>query len=282
MNADNLTYFMKLLQKQTGLAIGAGKEYLVESRLTVVARNHNLADCDAVLAAVRQGSNARLVRDSLDALMTHESFFFRDIKPFDDFRNMILPRLIERRASARKLRIWCAAASTGQEPYSLAMILKEEAARLAGWTVEIVGTDIAPGALAYAREGLYTHFEVQRGLPVQHLVKYFAKEGLHWRLSPAVRGLVNYREFNLLDDPSVLGTFDVVFCRNVLIYFDQQMKGEVLERIARRLPADGYLFLGGAETVIGISTRFTPLTGARGIYTPGPEAGRGTGLAATG
>jgi chemotaxis protein methyltransferase CheR len=169
----------------------------------------------------------------------------------------------------RKLRIWCAAASTGQEPYSLAMILQEEAAKLAGWSVELVATDISPAALSYARDGLYTHFEVQRGLPAQMLVKYFAKEATNWRIAPALRNMISYREFNLLDDSSMLGSFDVVFCRNVLIYFDQETKGRVLERIARRMPNDGVLFLGGAETVIGITTRFAPVTGLRGVYAPG-------------
>jgi chemotaxis protein methyltransferase CheR len=269
MKADNFDFFCKFLQKQTGTALGPGKEYLVESRLAPIARNHKLADTDAVVAALKANANTPLVRECLAAMMTHESFFFRDIRPFDDFRKSILPGLIERRAGTRKLRVWCAAASTGQEPYSLAMILQEEAAKLAGWSIELVATDISPAALTYARDGLYTHFEVQRGLPAQMLVKYFAKEATNWRLSPTIRNLVSYREFNLLDDPAVLGSFDVVFCRNVLIYFDQDTKGRVLERIARRMPNDGVLFLGGAETVIGITTRFAPVTGYRGVYAPG-------------
>jgi chemotaxis protein methyltransferase CheR len=258
--------------KRTGLSIGPEKAYLVESRLLPVARRYRLADGEAVIAALRQAADVRLMRDALDAMMTHESFFFRDNKPFDEFRGNVLPRLIARRAGVRRLRIWCAAASTGQEPYSIAMIMREEAAKVPGWSVEIVGTDIASGALGYAREGLYTHFEVQRGLPVQFLVKYFTKEGGNWRLLPAVRNMVNYREYNLLDNPSVLGTFDVVFCRNVLIYFEQNTKGQVLERIARLMPHDGYLFLGGAETVIGITTRFAPVGGLRGIYAPGQNS----------
>jgi chemotaxis protein methyltransferase CheR len=269
MKADNFDFFCKFLQKQTGTALGPGKEYLVESRLAPIARNHKLADTDAVVAAMKANANTALVRECLSAMMTHESFFFRDIRPFDDFRKSILPGLIERRAGTRKLRVWCAAASTGQEPYSLAMILQEEAAKLAGWSIELVATDISPAALSYARDGLYTHFEVQRGLPAQMLVKYFAKEATNWRLSPTIRNMVSYREFNLLDDPALLGSFDVVFCRNVLIYFDQDTKGRVLERIARRMPNDGVLFLGGAETVIGITTRFAPVTGYRGVYAPG-------------
>jgi chemotaxis protein methyltransferase CheR len=269
MKADNFDFFCKFLHKQTGTALGAGKEYLVESRLAPIARSHKLADSDAVVMAVRANATGPLVRECLAAMMTHESFFFRDIRPFDDFRKSVLPGLIARRANVRRLRIWCAAASTGQEPYSLAMILQEEAAKLAGWTVELVATDISPAALSYARDGLYTHFEVQRGLPAQLLVKYFAKENTNWRLAPTIRNMVNYREFNLLDDAALLGSFDVVFCRNVLIYFDQDTKGRVLERIARRMQNDGVLFLGGAETVIGLTTRFAPVNGFRGIYAPG-------------
>jgi chemotaxis protein methyltransferase CheR len=269
MKAENFDTFCKFLQKETGTALGPGKEYLVESRLAPIARNHKLADADAIVAAMKATPHTPLVRECLAAMMTHESFFFRDIRPFDDFRKHVLPGLIERRAGTRKLRIWCAAASTGQEPYSLAMILQEEAAKLAGWSVELIATDISPAALTYARDGLYTHFEVQRGLPAQLLVKYFAKETTNWRIAPAIRNIVSYREFNLLDDPAALGTFDIVFCRNVLIYFDQDTKGRVLERIARRMQNDGVLFLGGAETVIGITTRFAPVSGFRGVYAPG-------------
>jgi chemotaxis protein methyltransferase CheR len=209
-----------------------------------------------------------MARAALDAMMTHESFFFRDTRPFDEFRKVILPSLLESRATSRRIRIWCAAASTGQEPYSLAMILREEAAKLAGWTVEIVGTDIAPAALNYAKAGLYTQFEVQRGLPIQLLVKYFTKDGDSWRVNQPLRDMVRYSEFNLLGDARTLGVFDVVFCRNVLIYFDQETKSQVLGRLAGQMSKDGYLFLGGAETVIGLTSHFLPVPGQRGIYAP--------------
>ncbi len=268
MNPENLSFFANVLLKQTGLSIGPDKAYLIESRLTPIARRHGLNNHEDVIAAMRKGGNLVMAREALDAMMTHESFFFRDTRPFDEFRQHVLPSLLASKASSRKIRIWCAAASTGQEPYSLAMILKEEAARLAGWTVELVGTDIVPNALNYAREGLYTQFEVQRGLPIQMLVKYFTKEGEAWRVNPPLRSMISYREFNLLSDPMALGVFDVVFCRNVLIYFDQATKAQVLQRIARQMEANSFLFLGGAETVIGITDTFSPLAGRRGIYTP--------------
>lgn len=266
MKPEDFTYFCKLILDRTGLVLGNDKTYLIESRLTPVARKHNLAGLDGLATALRQGRDPTLLRDFTDALMTNESFFFRDGKPFEQFRQIVLPRLLASRGQQRHCRIWSAACSTGQEPYTLAMILKEEAAKLAGWRIEIVGTDISQDALGRARDGIYTQFEVQRGLPIQLLVKYFKQEGDKWQIAPEIRAMVQYREFNLLDDLGVLGRFDVVFCRNVLIYFDQANKSAILNRISRALSPDGLLYLGGAETVLGVSDRFEPLAGHRGIY----------------
>ncbi|MDP6176162.1 MAG: protein-glutamate O-methyltransferase CheR, partial [Rhodospirillales bacterium] len=172
---------------------------------------------------------------------------------------------MDARIDARKLRIWCAAASSGQEPYSLAMILSELGAMVSGWNIEILGTDISTGILEKAEEGLYSQFEVQRGLPVQFLVKYFEKEDEVWRIKNDIRSMVKYRKFNLLDDLKSLGRFDIVFCRNVLIYFDQETKTKILAEIAELMPDDGLLFLGGAETVLGISDLFRPIPKLRGV-----------------
>ncbi|MBY0431848.1 MAG: protein-glutamate O-methyltransferase CheR, partial [Rhodospirillales bacterium] len=209
-----------------------------------------------------------------EAMTTNESFFFRDIKPFDIFRQTVLPHLLQHRAAKKTFRVWCAAASSGQEPYTLAMLLKEEAAKLAGWRFEIVGTDISTEVLDRAKSGMYSQFEVQRGLPIQLLVKYFKKQGELWQIDAGIRSMVQYKHFNLLHDPKPLGQFDVVFCRNVLIYFDQPTKTRVLDAIARQMPGDGFLYLGGAETVLGISDKFVPLPGQRGIY--GLATGVGT------
>ncbi|HTY66543.1 MAG TPA: protein-glutamate O-methyltransferase [Alphaproteobacteria bacterium] len=266
MKPEDFTYFCKLILDRTGLVLGSDKTYLIESRLTPVARKHKLPGLDALATALRQGRDATLLRDFTDALMTNESFFFRDGKPFEQFRQVVLPRLMTSRAQQKHCRIWSAACSTGQEPYTLAMILKEEAAKLAGWKFEIVGTDISQEALNRARDGIYTQFEVQRGLPIQLLVKYFKQDGDKWQIASELRAMVQYREFNLLEELTSLGRFDVVFCRNVLIYFDQAAKSAILERISRALPADGLLYLGGAETVLGVSDRFEPLAGHRGIY----------------
>jgi chemotaxis protein methyltransferase CheR len=263
---DDFAFFCKLILDRTGLVLGGEKTYLIESRLTPVARKHNFAGLDVLAAALRQGRDPGLLRDFTDALMTNESFFFRDGKPFEQFRQVVLPRLLAARAQQRSFRIWSAACSTGQEAYSLTMILKEEAAKLQGWRIEIVGTDISHEVLARAQSGIYTQFEVQRGLPIQMLVKYFKQDGDKWQIAPELRQMVLFKEFNLLEDPVALGRFDVVFCRNVLIYFDQAKKALILDRISRLLPPDGLLYLGGAETVLGVSDRFEPLAGHRGIY----------------
>jgi chemotaxis protein methyltransferase CheR len=200
-------------------------------------------------------------------MTTNESSFFRDLKPFDQFRSFILPQLTKARAQRRAIRIWSAACSSGQEPYSLAMLLSEEKEKLAGWQIEIFATDISTEILAKAEQGVYSQFEVQRGLPIQLLVKYFRQEGERWRINPAMRGMVRYKCLNLLDDFSSYGPFDVIFCRNVLIYFEQATKTKVLDRLSRVLEPDGFLYLGGAETIIGITDKFQSAS-ERGIYTP--------------
>jgi len=263
---DDFAYFTKYIYDQTGLVLGPDKMYLIESRLAPLARKYNVASIDLLVGQLRISKAADLQRDIVDAMMTNESFFFRDGKPFDQFRQLVLPGLLQSRAAKKSFRIWCAAASTGQEPYTLAMILKEEAAKLAGWRVDIVGTDISHEALERAKSGLYTQFEVQRGLPIQLLVKYFKQQGDKWQIAPEIRSAVQYRSFNLLGDFASLGAFDVIFCRNVLIYFDQKTKGAILDRMAKLLPADGLLYLGGAETVLGVTERFQPMQGQRGIY----------------
>jgi chemotaxis protein methyltransferase CheR len=188
--------------------------------------------------------------------------------PFDHLRDTILPALLQSRASRKSLRIWSAACSTGQEPYSIAMCLKEKAAQLAGWRIEIVGTDLSQEVLEKSRAGIYSQFEVQRGLPIQLLVKYFAQIGELWQLNSDIRGMVQYRQLNLLQDFSSLGKFDVVFCRNVLIYFDQPTKTQIFDRVAKVIEPDGMLMLGAAESVVGITNAFRPYPDRRGLYQP--------------
>jgi len=268
MSPEDIELFSRIVKERSGLVVTPDKAYLLESRLLPVARKHSLADLAALAAAVRSNGPEPLLEDITEAMTTNETFFFRDTGPFDRFRDEVLPPLLKSRASTKSLRIWCAAASTGQEPYSLSMILMEMASQLAGWKVEIVGTDISKEALNKASEGLYTQFEVQRGLPIQTLMKYFSQEDGGWRISENIRQMVNYKSFNLLDSFVALGRFDIVFCRNVLIYFEPSDKKQILDRIRNQMPNDGSLFLGGAETVLGVSEKFKAVPELRGVYAP--------------
>jgi chemotaxis protein methyltransferase CheR len=261
----DLSYLAQFLLARSGLVVNADKAYLLESRLGPLARKLGMASIAALIAKLR-GGDIKLEQMVVEVMTTNESFFFRDQKPFDHFRDHVLPHMIQTRAAKRSLRIWCAAASTGQEPYSIAMILKEAAAKLAGWRIEIVGTDISREVLDRARLGHYSQFEVQRGLPITHLVKYFKKVNEVWQIDAGLRSMVQYKEWNLLQDPRPLGQFDVVFCRNVLIYFDNPTKGKVLTNIAKLMPEDGFLYLGGSETVIGLTTGLAPQPEQRGVY----------------
>jgi chemotaxis protein methyltransferase CheR len=257
-------HLAQVLKRRSGLVLTPEKAYLIQSRIGPLLRRHGLAHVEALVARVRGGDEG-LTREFVEAMTTNESFFFRDKTPFDQFEKLILPYLVKQRAGERRIRIWCAAASTGQEPYSLAMVLREKAHMLRDWKIDIVGTDLSTEVLTRAKAGLYTHFEVQRGLPVQMLVKYFTKEGEQYRLKDEIRHAVQFRSVNLLDPLVGLGRFDVVFCRNVLIYFDEPTKRSVLERIAQLMPEDGYLLLGAAESVVGVSNRFLPHDTARGV-----------------
>jgi chemotaxis protein methyltransferase CheR len=263
-------FLRKLLKDRSGLMLSADKQYLVESRLTPVSRKHSLTSLGELVAKLKAG-NEELTVDVVEAMTTNESFFFRDKITFEHFRDAIVPALMTARARERRIRIWCAAASTGQEPYSLAMMLKEMKDKLGGWRVEILGTDISVDVLEKAKAGVYSQFEVQRGLPIQMLVKFFTQAGDTWQIAPDIRAMVQYRHHNLLAEFSGFGRFDVVFCRNVLIYFDQETKSGVLNRIARQLDPDGYLVLGAAETVVGLSDAFKPIAEKRGLYAPNKE-----------
>jgi chemotaxis protein methyltransferase CheR len=269
-------YLRRLLRERSGLVLSADKQYLVESRLLPVARRAGLANLADLVQRLRAPGAEALVVEVVEAMTTNESFFFRDKIPFEHFRDTIVPALIAARAAQRRIRIWCAAASTGQEPYSLAMSLKEMGNVLAGWRVEIVATDLSNEVLEKAKAGIYSQFEVQRGLPIALLIKYFTQVGDAWQIAPELRAMVQFRPINLLGDFGHLGVFDLVLCRNVLIYFDQETKTDVLERLARVTDRDGYLVLGAAETVVGLTESFKPIHERRGLYTPN-GAGKGKG-----
>jgi chemotaxis protein methyltransferase CheR len=271
VNARDYDYLCKLLKERSGLVLSPGKQYLVESRLLPVIRRLGIEGLAALIAKLRRAEEAVIV-EVVEAMAINETFFYRDKTPFDNFSEAIAPALLAARPAERRIRIWCAAASTGQEPYSLAICLKEMGAQLAGWRIEILATDLSLQVLDKARAGIYSQFEVQRGLPIQHLIKYFIPKGETWQVAPEIRAMVEFRQFNLLHDFAPLGMFDVVFCRNVLIYFDQTTKTDILGRIARLLPRDGYLVLGSAEAAFGLTAAFQPLSGRRGVYVPAPDA----------
>jgi chemotaxis protein methyltransferase CheR len=260
-------YLRKLLKDHSGLDLSADKRYLIESRLLPLARKCTLAGIGELVQKMKGGS-AALVAQVVEAMTTNETFFFRDKVPFDHFRDTIMPEILKARAARKNIRIWCAAGSTGQEPYSLAMCLKEMGAALAGWRVEIIATDLSQEVLEKSKAGIYSQFEVQRGLPIQLLVKHFKQNGEFWQISPEIRAMVQHRRLNLLHDFSGLGVFDVIFCRNVLIYFDQETKTNVFGRLAKAMEADGFLVLGAAETVVGLTDVFRPFPVKRGLYRP--------------
>jgi chemotaxis protein methyltransferase CheR len=258
-------FLRKLLKERSGLDLSSDKQYLVESRLIPLARKAGLPGLPELVQKMKSGSEA-LTSDVVEAMTTNETFFFRDKIPFDHLRDTILPSILQARAGRRAMRIWCAASSTGQEPYSIAMCLKALGPALAGWRVEIIATDLSHGVLEKSKAGIFSQFEVQRGLPIQMLVKHFTQVGEMWQLNADIRAMVQHRQLNLLQDFSHLGMFDVIFCRNVLIYFDQDTKAGIFNRLGRLLEPDGFLVLGAAESVVGISDAFKPYPERRGLY----------------
>lgn len=269
MDLQDFEYYRDILQNRSGLIIGPDKTYLLDSRLTPVAKKWGYNDVIDMTKNLRNSRNEELVTEIVEAMTTNETSFFRDMKPFTLMEKVVLPDLLEARKARKSLRIWCAACSSGQEPYSLSMMLKEMGPAIAGWNIEIVATDISHQILDQARKGIFTQFEVQRGLPIGHLMKYMDKEGEKWQLKDEIRSMVTFKYLNLLEPFVGLGSFDIVFCRNVLIYFNEQTKRKVLDSISGVLANDGYLFLGGAETVLGLTDKFKLKEGQRGLYIKG-------------
>jgi chemotaxis protein methyltransferase CheR len=271
MTPADFDFLRGLLKRRSGLVLSSDKQYLVESRLLPVARKAGFDHLSALIDALKADKTAMLMTAVVEAMTTNESFFFRDKVPFDNLRTTVFPALQAARRHSRALRIWCAAAASGQEPYSLAMALSEMDNGFAGWRIEVIATDISNAILEKARQGLYSQFEVQRGLPIQLLIKYFSQNDEMWQIAPEIRTMVKYRQLNLLSDFSDLGTFDLIFCRNVLIYFDQQTKIDVLDRLAEVIADDGYLVLGAAETVVGLTDSFKVCPQLRGLYAPNAQ-----------
>lgn len=267
MQKEDFQFLADLLKKRSGLDLTEDKSYLIESRLLPVARALKLEGIPQLCAHVRGKPTEATLVDITEAMTTNESSFFRDIKPYDQLRQVILPMLMEPLASKKHMRIWSAACSTGQEPYTIAMCLKEDEAKMPGWRFDILATDLAKKVVDKATLGIYSQFEAQRGLPIQLLIKYFnSLPDTSWQLKDIIRGMVQFKLQNLLEDYGSLGKFDLVFCRNVLIYFDEKTKASVTAKMANSLAPHGILLLGSTETLIDPTGKFTALPEIRGAY----------------
>ncbi|GAB5375506.1 MAG: chemotaxis protein CheR [Acuticoccus sp.] len=267
LHPDDFNYLSQLLKDRSGLALTPDKAYLITTRLKPLLEQHGIRDVSAMVRDMKAGRLRALVDEVVDLMTTNESLFFRDTKPFEALIQTMLPAIAAARGPGRPIRIWCAAASTGQEPYSIAMLLEENAMRFGRRDITILGTDLSNAALGRARAGEYTAFEVGRGIPPDMLAKYFTKgPNNHHIVADRIRSRVTYKPRNLLDEFTSLGQFDIIFCRNVLIYFDRPTKADVLNRMARVLASDGYLVLGGPETTLGLSDSFERHPDWRNVY----------------
>jgi chemotaxis protein methyltransferase CheR len=245
-----------LLREHSAIVLEEGKQYLVETRLAPLARRLELPSIGELIARLRNQPANGLCRQVVEAMVTTETSFFRDHHPFEALRKVVLPDLIGRRRGERRLSVWCAACSNGQEPYSLALLLREHFPELEGWKIALLASDLSREVLARAREGRFNQIEVNRGLPAALLVKYFEQHGTDWQLRPALRGMVDFQEINLAQPWPALPRMDLILVRNVMIYFDVETKKTILGRAARLLRPDGYLLLGGAETTFNLDDSY--------------------------
>jgi chemotaxis protein methyltransferase CheR len=257
LSAENFALVAQLLRDECGLVLEPGKEYLVRSRLAPVAQRHEAASVDRLIDRLRGAAINGLVAEIVEAMVTTETSFFRDIHPFESLKKSVVPELIQRRAAARQINIWCAASSSGQEPYSIAILLREYFPELSNWQIKFLATDVSHDMLARSRAGRYSQLEVNRGLPTPLLLKWFRQEGGHWQIDERLRSTVTFSYMNLIQPWPAMPLWDLVLLRNVMIYFDSDLKRLILDRLARVLSRDGYLLLGGAETTLNLNDSFT-------------------------
>jgi chemotaxis protein methyltransferase CheR len=269
INADDFEFVRTMVRAQAGIILEPGKEYLVESRLLPLAKREGFASIEELIAKTKAPLGIGLNQKIVDSMTTNETTFFRDVEPFEALRKFVLPELIERNKQTRRLSIWYAASSTGQEPYSVSMLIQEHFPQLLSWDLQQFATDISPSVLARAREGKYGQVEINRGLPANYLVKYFSKQGNEWQLKESIRKMVRFQELNLIRPWPPMADADIVMIRNVMIYFDIEAKKQILGRIRRILRPTGYLFLGGAETTMNLDDSFVRQQYERaGCYRP--------------
>lgn len=271
LTTADFDFVSALVRREAAIVLEKGKEYLVETRLTPLAQREGFSSLGALVTALRQDRRGEVLQaKTVDALTTNETYFFRDFHPFESLRQTILPELIARRAESRRLTFWCAACSTGQEPYSLAMLFREHFPALHDWNIEIIATDLSATVLAQAEEGRYNQIEVNRGLPAPYLVKYFTQRDGAWRVRHDVRRLIQFRPLNLIGPWPILPACDLIFVRNVMIYFDIPTKQTILRKLRDCLRPDGSLFLGSSETTLNIDPWWNPVTvGSTVVYRPG-------------
>lgn len=267
MSPEDFEFISQLLKKRSGLALTQDKLYLLESRLTPFARLNNCDSLSAFVRMIKSTMNEKVIAEVVDAMTTNESMFFRDQKPFDQIKQVILPRFKETHPVGSRMKIWSAACSNGQEPYSIAMTLLEEAPRMVGYNYDITATDISNRVLDKARSGIYTQFEIQRGLPITMMLKYFKQlPDNTWQANENLRAMASFRQVNLLNPFTGIGMFDLILCRNVLIYFDEPTKRDILERMSQILTPGGVLLLGSTESTMGITQKFRQLDDQRGLH----------------
>lgn len=280
MSASSERVFARILEQRTGQALAISRRWRFDTALKPLLRDHDINTLDRLAAMVASGREPVLADAVVEALLNNETSFFRDLAAFQMLTEKGLDDLAARRASSRHLRIWCAGCSTGQELWSLAMHFAGEADRWRGWRIDFLGTDVSRSAIGRARDGLYTQFEIQRGLPVRLMMRWFDPEGEAWRIRPALREGINFHHHNLLDPAPRGGRFDLVLCRNVLLYFDAPVRRRVFDRISDAIAPDGMLMLGAGETVIGQTDAFVADTDLRGLYRPRAAIGMGGGHSA--
>jgi chemotaxis protein methyltransferase CheR len=261
-----------LLEARTGQQLTMSRRWRIETALSALLRERGIPTLDELITILVMGREPSLATQVVEALLNNETYFFRDRSPFDLLGKAALPTLMQRRQSTKRLRIWSAGCSTGQEAYSLAMLFAEDPLKWAGWTIDILGSDVSEGAVRRAREGVYTQFEVQRGLGIAQMIKWFEECDGGWRAIEALRRVVRFQVHNLMEPVPHPGEFDIVLCRNVLLYLNSERRGQVFDRIGRAMAADGWLMLGAGETVIGQTRRFEADKDARGLYRLTPSA----------
>jgi chemotaxis protein methyltransferase CheR len=256
LSPDALTFVCTLVRSRSAIELEASKAYLIEARLNPVAKKHGFASINELLKSLQTKPRLDVQQQVVEAMTTNETSFFRDAHPFEALRTKLIGEFIKARSPQKTLNIWSAACSTGQEAYSIAILLREHFPELVNWKVNIVGTDLSDDVLEKARAGKFSQIEVNRGLPAALLMKHFARQGLQWELNPAIRGMASFRKLNLIETWSGLPTFDIVFLRNVLIYFAPEVKKSILGNVRKVMAPDGVLFLGAAETTLGLDAAY--------------------------